>query len=284
MTSHSHDLDAVHTRPLFPATEAAAAGPATASGRPLSGTVALVTGASSGIGEGTALTLAALGARVTVVARRADRLDALVEKIESTGGQALAVDADLTDEDQARAAVARAVDTYGRLDTVVANAGVMILGPITGADTADWRRMIELNTLGLMYTAHAAAPHLLEAAADGPRGVSDIVLVSSTAGRMVRGGGGAYNASKYAVNAFGEAFRKEVTQRHLRVSLVEPGAVETELPLQNRPDVRDRMYQRYTAMECLRPTDVADTIAFIVTRPRHVAVNEILVRPTEQQE
>ncbi|WP_225625828.1 SDR family NAD(P)-dependent oxidoreductase [Streptomyces werraensis] len=143
--------------------------------------------------------------------------------------------------------------------------------------------MIELNTLELMYTAHAAAPHLLEAAADGPRGVSDIVLVSSTAGRMVRGGG-AYNASKYAVNAFGEAFRKEVTQRHLRVSLVEPGAVEAELPLQNRPDVRDRMYQRYTAMECLRPTDVADTIAFIVTRPRHVAVNEILVRPTEQQE
>lgn len=284
MTSHSHTADAVRTRPRSTADEAVVPGRAAADGRPLSGTVALVTGASSGIGEGTALTLAALGARVTVVARRADRLHALVEVIEGAGGQALAVGADLTREEQAHAAVARAVDTYGRLDTVVANAGVMILGPITDADTTDWRRMIELNTLGLMYTAHAAAPHLLEAAAGGPRGVGDIVLVSSTAGRMVSGGGGVYNASKYAVTAFGEAFRKEVTQRHLRVSLVEPGAVETELPLQNRPDVRDRMYERYTTMECLRPTDVADTIAFIVTRPRHVAVNEILVRPTEQQE
>ncbi|SCF83066.1 short chain dehydrogenase [Streptomyces sp. MnatMP-M27] len=132
------------------------------------GTVALVTGASSGIGEGTALALAALGARVTVVARRADRLDALVEKIKGTGGHALAVGADITDEGQAHASVARTVETYGRLDTVVANAGVTILGPITGADTTDWRRMIELNTLGLMHTAHAAAPHLLEAAADGP--------------------------------------------------------------------------------------------------------------------
>ncbi|MFG2304724.1 SDR family NAD(P)-dependent oxidoreductase [Actinacidiphila glaucinigra] len=284
MSSHSHHPDSIHTRPRPTADEEATPAWAAVRGRPLSGTVALVTGASSGIGEGTALTLAALGARVTVVARRADRLEALVKKIESAGGQALAVGADITDEEQAHAAVARAVDAYGRLDTVVANAGVMILGPITGADTTDWRRMIELNTLGLMYTAHAAAPHLLEAASDGPRGVSDIVLVSSTAGRMVRGGGGVYNASKYAVTAFGEAFRKEVTQRHLRVSLVEPGAVETELPLQNRPDVRGRMYERYTAMECLRPTDVADTIAFIVTRPRHVAVNEILVRPTEQQE
>ncbi|MFD6288557.1 SDR family NAD(P)-dependent oxidoreductase [Streptomyces sp. NPDC060205] len=253
-------------------------------GSPLAGTVALVTGASSGIGEGTALALAALGARVTVVARRKDRLDGLVEQIEKTGGHALAVTADLTDEAQAEAAVARTVETYGRLDTVVANAGAMILGPIAGADTNDWRRMIELNTLGLMYTAHASAPHLLKAATDGPRRVTDLVLVSSTAGRMVRGGGGVYNASKYAVTAFGEAFRKEVTQRHLRVSLVEPGAVETELPLQNRPDVQERMYERYTAMECLRPADVADTIAFIVTRPRHVAVNEILVRPTEQQE
>ncbi|GAB3168351.1 hypothetical protein GCM10027258_94930 [Amycolatopsis stemonae] len=173
---------------------------------------------------------------------------------------------------------------YGRLDTVVANAGVMILGPITGADTTDWRRMIELNTLGLMYTAHAAAPHLLEAAADGPRRVADLVLVSSTAGRVVRGGGGVYNASKHAVTAFGEALRGEVTRRHLRVSLVEPGSVETELPLQNHPDVQERMSARYSTMERLRPADVADTITFIVTRPRHVAVNEVLVRPTEQQD
>ncbi|MDH6573653.1 NADP-dependent 3-hydroxy acid dehydrogenase YdfG [Streptomyces sp. SAI-117] len=283
MTSHSHSADSAHTPQQTLTDEFPTWGrPSTSS--PLAGTVALVTGASSGIGEGTALALAALGARVSVVARRADRLDALVEKIAGAGGHALAVGADLTDEEQAHAVVARTVETYGRLDTVVANAGVMILGPITGADTTDWRRMIELNTLGLMYTAHAASPHLLEAAANGPRNVADLVLVSSTAGRMVRGGGGVYNASKYAVNAFGEAFRKEVTQRHLRVSLVEPGAVETELPLQNRPEVQERMYERYSTMECLRPEDVADTIGFIVTRPRHVAVNEVLVRPTEQQE
>ncbi|MFJ3889836.1 SDR family NAD(P)-dependent oxidoreductase [Streptomyces sp. H23] len=283
MTSHSHSADSART--LHRPSAGMATDPVrTSAAAPLGGTVALVTGASSGIGEGTALALATLGARVTVVARRADRLDALVERIESTGGHALAVSADITDEGQAHTAVARTLETYGRLDTVVANAGAMILGPITGADTADWRRMIELNTLGLMYTSHAATPHLLAAAADGPRRVSDIVLVSSTAGRMVRGGGGVYNASKYAVTAFGEALRKEVTQRHVRVSLVEPGAVETELPLQNRPEVQKRMYQRYSSMECLRPADVADTIAFIVTRPRHVAVNEVLVRPTEQQE
>ncbi|MFD4636170.1 SDR family NAD(P)-dependent oxidoreductase [Lentzea sp. NPDC058436] len=251
---------------------------------PLTGTVALVTGASSGIGEATALALAALGAQVAVVARRADRLDALAGKIEDAGGRALAVGADITDEEQARAAVARTVETFGRLDTVVANAGLMILGPIAGADTADWRRMVDLNVLGLMYTTHAAAPHLLAAAADGSRRVADLVLVSSTAGRVVRGGGGVYNASKYAVTAFGEAFRKEVTRRHLRVSLVEPGAVATELPLQNTAGVQERMRERYSAMELLRAEDVADTIAFIVTRPRHVAVNEVLVRPTDQQD
>ncbi|MFL5997272.1 MAG: SDR family NAD(P)-dependent oxidoreductase [Streptomyces sp.] len=282
MTSHPY-ADSARTPQKLSVSEVAAPGRTSASG-PLAGTVALVTGASSGIGEGTALALAALGARVTVVARRGDRLDALVKKIESTGGLALAVGADITDEKQTHAAVARTVEIYGRLDTVVANAGVMILGPIAGADTTDWRRMIELNTLGLMYTAHAAAPHLLKAATDGPRKVTDLVLISSTAGRMVRGGGGVYNASKYAVTAFGEAFRKEVTQRHLRVSLVEPGAVETELPLPNRPEVQKRMYERYSTMECLRPEDVADTIAFIVTRPRHVAVNEVLVRPTAQQD
>ena len=130
---------------------------------PLAGTAALVTGASSGIGEQTAVTLAGLGADVAVAARRVDRLDALVKRIDEAGGRALAVEADVTDEDQARAAVAAAVETFGRLDTVVANAGVMLLGPLVDADTSEWRRMIELNTLGAMYTAHAALPHLLAA-------------------------------------------------------------------------------------------------------------------------
>ena len=208
---------------------------------PLVGTVALVTGASSGIGEQTAVTLAGLGADVVVAARRVDRLDALVKRIDDAGGRAVAVDADVTDEDQARAAVAAAVERFGRLDTVVANAGVMLLGPIVDADTTEWRRMIELNTLGAMYTAHAALPHLLAAAEQEPRRVADLVITSSVAGRRVRQGSGVYNASKHAVGAFAEALRMEVTQRHVRVSLIEPGAVATELASHNRPEVQEQI-------------------------------------------
>jgi NADP-dependent 3-hydroxy acid dehydrogenase YdfG len=163
---------------------------------------------------------------------------------------------------------------------MVANAGIMLLGPLEGADTAEWRRMIELNTLGVMYTAHAAIPHLLTAASQGPRQVADLVLVSSTAGRQVRNGSGAYNAGKHAITAFGEALRMELTRRHLRTALVEPGAVDTELPTHNRPEIQERMRARYATMRRLH----ADTIAFIVTRPDHIAVNEVLVRPTDQQE
>jgi len=190
---------------------------------------ALVTGASSGIGEQTAATLAELGADVGVAARRTDRLDALVDRISADGGKALAVAADVTDEAQANSAVAAAVDRFGRLDTVVANAGVMLLGPIEGADTTEWRRMIELNTLGALYTAHAALPHLLAAAEQEPRRVADLVITSSVAGRTVRLGSGVYNASKHAVGAFAEALRQEVTQRHVRVSLIEPGNYGTEI-------------------------------------------------------
>ncbi|MGW7696726.1 SDR family NAD(P)-dependent oxidoreductase [Streptomyces asiaticus] len=252
--------------------------------RPLDGTVALVTGASSGIGASTAVRLATAGAHVVAAARRTDRLTSLVERITHTGGRGLAVTADLTQEDQAGTAVARAVDEFGRLDIVVANAGIMLLGPIEGADSAEWRRMIELNSLGVMYTAHAAIPHLLTAASQGPRQVADLVLVSSTAGRQVRNGSGAYNASKHAITAFGEALRMELTRRHLRTALVEPGAVDTELPAHNRPEIQERMRARYATMRRLHADDVADTIAFIVTRPDHVAVNEVLVRPTDQQE
>jgi NADP-dependent 3-hydroxy acid dehydrogenase YdfG len=252
--------------------------------RPLKGTVALITGASSGIGEQAAVILSGLGADVVVVARRADRLDALVERIIDNGGRALAVAADVTDESQAGAAVERAVEQFGRLDTVLANAGVMLLGPIEGADPTDWRRMIELNTLGVMYTAHAAVPHLLAAAEQEPRRVADLVLTSSVAGRLVRLGSGVYNASKHAVGAFAEALRMEVTERHVRVSLIEPGAVETELVSHNRPEVQQRLRERLGSVELLRADDIAQTIAFVVTRPRHVAINEVLIRPTEQQQ
>ncbi len=250
---------------------------------PLDGTVALVTGASSGIGEQTAVTLAELGADVVVAARRADRLDVLVERITGQGGRALAVAADVTEEDRAGAAVAQAVERFGRLDTVVANAGVMLLGAIAGADTAEWRRMIGLNTLGAMYTAHAALPHLLAAAAQGPRRVADLVVTSSVAGRQVRVGSGVYNASKHAIGAFAESLRMEVAQRHVRVSLVEPGAVDTELSSHNRPEVQERIRERFAGVERLQADDIARAVAFVVTSPRHMAVNEMLIRPTEQQ-
>jgi NADP-dependent 3-hydroxy acid dehydrogenase YdfG len=251
---------------------------------PLNGTVALVTGASSGIGERTAVILSELGADVVVAARRTDRLDVLVDRISEKGGRALAVAADVTEEAQAGAAVARAVEQFGRLDTVIANAGVMLLGQIEGADTGEWRRMMELNTLGAMYTAHAALPHLLAAAEQEPRRVADLVVTSSVAGRQIRLGSGVYNASKHAIGAFAEALRMEVTERHVRVGLIEPGAVETELASHNRPEVQERMKARFASMERLEADDIARAVAFVVSSPRHVAINEVLIRPTEQQQ
>ena len=252
-------------------------------GERLDGTVALVTGASSGIGEATARVLAAQGAAVAVVARRKDRLDALAQAIEGDGGTALAIEADITDQEQAKAAVAQAVEGLGRLDTVINNAGVMLLGPVVDAPTGEWQRMIQLNVLGLMYCAHAALPHLLQAAESGPRRVADMVNVSSVAGRVAREGSAVYNATKHGVGAFSEALRQEVTRRHVRVSLIEPGAVDTELAGHNRPAIMSTIQQRFGDVERLQAADIADAIHYIVTRPRRVAVNEMLVRPTEQQ-
>jgi NADP-dependent 3-hydroxy acid dehydrogenase YdfG len=246
-------------------------------------TVALVTGASSGIGEATAATLAARGAAVVLVARRTDRLEELASSITDQGGTALAVTADVTDQTQAEQAVASAVEQLGRLDTVINNAGVMLLGPAVGAPLEEWDRMVDLNLKGLLYVAHAALPHLLSAAEDGPRRVADLVNVSSVAGRVARNGSGVYNATKHAVGAFSEALRQEVTGRHVRVSLVEPGAVSTELASHNRLEIQEGMQQRFGSIERLQAEDIAETVEFIVTRPRHVAVNELLVRPTEQE-
>ncbi|HEX8803765.1 MAG TPA: SDR family NAD(P)-dependent oxidoreductase, partial [Acidimicrobiales bacterium] len=250
----------------------------------LDGTVALVTGASSGIGEATAVALAGHGAAVALVARRADRLEALAGKIRGDGGTALPIEADVTDEGQARDAVARTVDELGRLDTLVNNAGVMLLGPIEGAPVDEWRRMVELNVLGLMYCTHAALPHVLATAADEPRRVADIVNVSSVAGRLTRNGSGVYNATKHGVGAFSDSLRQEVTGRHVRVSLVEPGATSTELASHNRPEIRESIGARFGRLERLASEDIADAVAYIVTRPRHVAVNEMLIRPTEQEQ
>jgi NADP-dependent 3-hydroxy acid dehydrogenase YdfG len=250
----------------------------------LDGTVALITGASSGIGEAAAIALSGLGAKVAIAARRVDRLEKLAKDINEFGGTAFVVEADVTDEAQARAMVDRTVSEFGRLDTLVNNAGVMLLGPAASAPLSEWQNMVDLNLKGLLYCAYAALPHLLSAAADGPRRVADMVNISSVAGRQTRSGSAVYNATKHGVGAFSDALRQEVTRQHLRISLVEPGAVETELAGHNRPEVRETLQARFATMERLQAPDVAEAIAFIVTRPRHVAVNEILVRPTEQEQ
>jgi len=250
--------------------------------RALSGTVALVTGASSGIGEATATSLAAEGASVVLVARRRERLGALAERIGAAGGHALVVEADVTDEPQAEGTVRRTVGELGRLDILVNNAGVMLLGPILGAPTEEWRRMVNINLLGLLYCTHAALPHLLDAAETGSRGVADVVNVSSVAGRVARLGSGVYSATKWGVVAFSESLRQEVTARHVRVTVIEPGATITELANHLRPEILEQQAQNFGGIEMLHAEDIAEAITFAVTRAPRVALNEMLVRPTEQ--
>ncbi len=249
----------------------------------LDGTVALVTGASSGIGHATARALAGHGAAVALVARRKERLDDLADAIARDGGQALAIEADITDRAQAGEAVERTVSQLGRLDTVVNNAGVMLLGPAESAPLEEWERMVSLNVSGLLYVSHAALPHLLKAAEGEPRQVADLVNISSVAGRIARGGAGVYNLTKFGVTAFSEALRQEVGGRHVRISVVEPGAVATELITHVRQEVLADLAKRFGKMDPLQSEDIADAIAYIVTRPRRVAVNEMLVRPTNQE-
>jgi NADP-dependent 3-hydroxy acid dehydrogenase YdfG len=249
----------------------------------LAGTVALVTGASSGIGAATAARLASNGAAVALIARRKDRLEALASSIRREGGTAVVLESDVTVEQQAIDAVEQTVAELGRLDILVNNAGVMLLGPIVGAPVTEWEQMVELNVLGLLYCAHAALPHLLAAADDGPRRVADLVNISSVAGRVAGRWRGVYNLTKFGVGAFSESLRQEVTKRHVRVSLVEPGIVTTELTTHNREQVLETMRPQMAGIEPMQAEDIADAISFIVTRPRHVAVNEILIRPTEQE-
>jgi NADP-dependent 3-hydroxy acid dehydrogenase YdfG len=253
-----------------------------AADRSLDHTVALVTGASSGIGAATAASLAGLGAQVALVARRADRLQELAAQITADGGIATVITADVTKRAEAERAVDQTVSDLGRLDILVNNAGVMLLGPVVGAPVEEWEQMVQINLLGLLYCTNAALPHLLQAADDSPRRVADLVNLSSVAGRETRDGSGVYNATKHGVGAFSDALRKEITTRHVRVSLVEPGATATELASHNRPEVLAGIQQRFSAMERLTAEDIADAIAYIVTRPRHVAVNEVLIRPTDQ--
>jgi NADP-dependent 3-hydroxy acid dehydrogenase YdfG len=246
--------------------------------RPLSGKVALVTGASSGIGAATALALAEAGASVAVGARRRDRLDELAARLGDRGGAVLTLELDVTDEQACADAVGRTRAELGGLDVLVNNAGVMLLGTIVGADPEDWRRMIATNVYGVLYMTAAAIDGMVE------QGSGDIVNISSVAGRVARKGSGVYNASKWAVNAFSESLRQEVTTQGVRVSLVEPGAVDTELRTHiTQPQARADSERYAEAMRQLQAEDVARAILYVVTQPPHVAVNEVLVRPTDQE-
>jgi len=248
----------------------------------LAGTAAMVTGASSGIGEATARALAAKGAAVALVARRRERLDTVAEEIRAGGGRALAVAADITDPMQANEAVRLVVAGLGRIDTLVNNAGLMLVGPVADAPDDEWERMLAVNVHGLLHVTRAALPHLVRAAADAPRRVADIVSVSSTAGRVANAGNAVYSMTKFGVGAFSEALRKELLPQRVRVALVEPGTVDTELGTHVRAGLRDAIDRQIGGMEKLRPEDIADAISYIVTRDRRVAVNEMLVRAGEQ--
>ena len=243
----------------------------------LQGRVAAITGASSGIGEATALALASEGVAVSLAARRRDRIDDLAARINDGGGRALAVETDVTDEAQANAFVQRTHTELGGLDALINNAGVMLLGPVAGAPTEQWRRMIEVNLLGLLYCTHAALPIM------GSQGSGDIVNVASVAGRIAAMGSGVYNMTKWGVVGFSEALRQECAQANVRVTAIEPGWVDTELQGHNEhPLVVERMNKMIKTIDkILEPEDIARAIVFALSQPPHVSINEMLIRPTQ---
>jgi NADP-dependent 3-hydroxy acid dehydrogenase YdfG len=240
--------------------------------------VALVTGASSGIGEATALALAEQGALVAISARRRDRLDALAWQLEELGAKPLVLDADLRDEAEAQRIVKDTERHYGRLDILVNNAGVMYLEPVAEADLGRWRRMLELNVLGLIASTQAALAGMTA------RGDGHVVNIASTAGRIANANSAAYSATKFGVVGFSEALRKEVYKHGIRVSVIEPGVVETELREHIGHAATQQAINTWAeGMRQLQSRDVAEAIVFCVTRPAHVNINEILMRPTDQE-
>src|SRR3712207_6614211 len=243
----------------------------------LDGKVAVVTGASSGIGEAAVRSLAAEGAAVVVGARRKGRLDGLVEEVAKEGGKATAVSCDVTDEEQAQGLVQRAVEEYGRIDIVVNNAGVMLLSEVGKGLSDQWRTMFEVNVLGLLYATEAAIRVMKE------QGSGHLVNVSSVAGRKVtRTSNGVYAGSKFAVNAISEGLRQELIEDNIRVTIVEPGAVATELPDHITDEDARESLSGLISLERLQAEDIARAIAYAVTQPDRVSVNEILIRPTQQ--
>jgi NADP-dependent 3-hydroxy acid dehydrogenase YdfG len=242
----------------------------------LSDQVVAVTGASSGIGEATVLACAHAGAAVALAARRVDRIEALAERIERDGGRAIAVPTDVGEEAQARAFVEHVHGDLGRLDVLVNNAGVMLLGPIESAPTAEWRQMIHVNVFGVLYCTHAALP-IMHA-----QGSGHVVNVSSVAGRVASAGSGVYNLTKFGVGAFSESLRQEAAALGVRVTIIEPGAVATELPGHNRPEVLEQLAKRFQGVTPLSAEDIAAAILYAIGQPPNVSVNEVLVRPSSQ--
>ena len=245
----------------------------------LAGEVAIVTGASSGIGEATAESLASRGADVVLAARRADELEAVAERIRSNGGTAVVVPTDVTEDDDIDTLVTETVDEFGAVDILINNAGVMLLEPLEEADRENLRQMIEVNLLGLMNLTHAALPVMQE------QDTGHIVNISSTAGRRAGAKSSGYNATKFGVNAFTEAVRQEVTTEGIRTTIVEPGAVDTELQ-DHIPDEEIKQQIEEGMIESMTPLeseDIARAVAYAVTQPQHVNVNEMLIRPTDQQ-
>ena len=246
---------------------------------PLDGRVAAVTGASSGIGEATALALAGAGAAVALGARRGDRIEALAKRIEDDGGRAVAIEVDVADEAAARSFIEQARDQLGGLHSLINNAGVMLLGPVEGADLDEWRRMIDVNVLGLLYCTHAALPVMREG------GGGHIVNVSSVAGRHAAAGAAVYNFTKFGVTGFSEALRQEALHANIRVTCVEPGYVETELQSHNQNPVVVQGIERMREKigDVLHADDIAGAILYALSQPDHVSINEVLVRPTGER-
>ncbi len=238
----------------------------------LAGRTAIVTGASSGIGEATARALAKEGCNVVLAARREDRLNALAAEL---GERALAAPADVSDSAACAALVARTLERFGALDILINNAGVGLYGSIADGDPEDWRKMFDVNVLGLLYTTRAAVRQMLL------QGAGDVLFISSLAGRRVpRADGAVYAATKHAVNAIAEGLRLDVHEKGIRVINVEPGLVRTDFPESSHPSAREYYaHKEYTPLEA---EDVARAVVYALDQPPRVSVNEILVRPTEQ--
>lgn len=243
----------------------------------LDGKVAVITGASSGIGEATAEALAAEGASVAVAARRKDRLDGLAKRIEGNGGRVLTVECDVADEGQAHDLIQKTEAEFGRVDILVNNAGVMLLSRLDKGLSDEWRQMFDVNVLGLMYVTNAA----LEVMKRQQSG--HIVNISSVAGRVTNPNGGVYSGTKFAVNAISDGLRKENVGDNLRVTVIEPGAVATELTEHiSDEDALDAIQSRIGKLDPLQSEDIANAVAYAVTQPDRVNVDEILIKPAKQ--